>query len=194
MSSSRYKNLGSIISYIMGIAGFVLTVLTFQEAIAVPLCIIIYLCTGLFILMIILIFMLKSEKGQVVKSVNSRISIIQVVRDTLKRNCVTGENDVTDYFLLNSEDQLRYDSIVTVYYVGSGKSKRIATGIVVNPKDDDCTQIEIIKIENDLKDIYERAVNNDTAILRQMYIMPTVYKEDISWMVEKRENTLLDFI
>ena len=138
--------------------------------------------------------MLKSEKGQVVKSVNSRISIIQVVRDTLKRNCVTGENDVTDYFLLNSEDQLRYDSIVTVYYVGSGKSKRIATGIVVNPKDDDCTQIEIIKIENDLKDIYERAVNNDTAILRQMYIMPTVYKEDISWMVEKRENTLLDFI
>ena len=144
--------------------------------------------------MIILIFMLKSEKGQVVKSVNSRISIIQVVRDTLKRNCVTGENDVTDYFLLNSEDQLRYDSIVTVYYVGSGKSKRIATGIVVNPKDDDCTQIEIIKIENDLKDIYERAVNNDTAILRQMYIMPTVYKEDISWMVEKRENTLLDFI
>ena len=39
MSSSRYKNLGSIISYIMGNAGFVLTVLTFQEAIAVPLCV-----------------------------------------------------------------------------------------------------------------------------------------------------------
>lgn len=88
----------------------------------------------------------------------------------------------TDYLYIAYTRDIRSDALVALYSKIEKKDKRIGFGIVhnvVQDAKDEYIEIKILNIADKYQTLYSKALQNNKKILKNMYVVPCIYRENI---------------
>lgn len=170
---------GAITGYIVGIIGLTLAIFTINGKIEIDWKWLVFI--GVIVMFIIIV--------AIISFLNCRKALIESKRYQVHSY---DRSEEKDYFYIMFSKLFRYDALVSIYIIIDGISKRMGFGLVSNVSDDEYIEIEVVKIFEGYEDKFREASSNNKKTLDKMYIMPTVYNENIqciySAMAKRSEN------
>ena len=176
MKLTWYKKLfsgaGAVILTLYGVIGTVATILTISGSISIPIRVL--SITALIVLAI------------VVTCIATIINCNKVLEEESQHpvhEFFTDDDDKKLIYIAYTSD-IRTDALVALYSRIKDKPmpKRIGFGIVrnvYNEHEESYIEIEVLSIYDQYQELYEKALRNDKKILKNMYILPRIYKDSI---------------
>lgn len=160
-----FKESWAVIGYIFGIIGTAVTILAVSGTISIG---IRWLIIAGFILLSAIIIALRAT-----------IKLKNVLRNGTRFEIAAyGTNKSKDVYYTNFSNNLRYGTLVTIYYTVP-MTKRLGYGVVRNPSLDEYIEIEILYVEDEFSDIFAQSKTNNGKVLRHMYVLPNTYIEEL---------------
>ena len=92
-----------------------------------------------------------------------------------------GTDRTKKLFYTKYSKNLRCGTLVTIY-VKCQTTKIFGYGLVYNENPDEYNEIEILYIYEDVQDIYEQAKTNNPKIIKDMYVLPNTYVDNVSYI------------
>lgn len=160
-----FKESWAVIGYIFGIIGTAVTIFTVSGAISIG---IRWLVIAGFILLSAIIIALRAT-----------IKLKNVLRNGTRFEVAAyGTNKNKDVYYTNFSNNLRYGTLVTIYYTVP-MTKRLGYGVVRNSSPEEYIEIEILYVEDEFSDIFNQSKTNNGKVLRHMYVLPNTYPEEL---------------
>lgn len=171
MKLTWYKKLftgaGTVVLSIYGIVGTIATLLTLSGDIAIPIKVL-SIC-GLFLICLI------------VFCVASIINCNKLLEEEQQHPVHEFEGDRgKKYLYIAYSRDIHHDALVALYWKTNKKNKRIGFGIVSNVSEYEYIEIEILFADEKYKNVFERAYENDKRVLKDMYVLPRIYRDNIA--------------
>ena len=160
-----FKESWAVIGYIFGIIGTAVTILAVSGTISIG--IRWFVIFGFILLSAIIIALRATIKLKNILRNGTRFEI-----------AAYGTNRNKDVYYTNYSNNLRYGTLVTIYYTVP-LTKRLGYGIVRNSSPEEYIEIEILYIENELSDVFIQSKTNNGKVLRHMYVLPNTYFEEL---------------
>ena len=171
MKLTWYKKLftgaGAIVLSIYGVIGTVATILTISGEITIPIRVL--TISGLIVIAIIIIRVASIINCHKLLEEESRHPVHEFATD----------DGITYLYIAYTRD-IRNDALVALYSKIDNKNKRIGFGIVNNVSQDEYIEIKILDIADKYKTLYGKALQNDKRVLKDIYILPRIYRDNIS--------------
>lgn len=162
-----FEGAGAKVGYVVGIIGTIATLATVNGSVTLPTKVL--AIAGLFFVALVII--------SIVTIVNCK-RILQESRQYPVHEFDPRKNGV--YLYITYVSDIHPGALCTLYTKVNGIGKRMGYGIATNYDDYNNTEFKILYIEDDFQEKYEKAKNNDKTVLKDLYILPRIYDENVS--------------
>lgn len=164
--SKIFKGAGAKVGYTYGVIGTVATILTVGGEIILPIKVVAIL--GL------------SGLALVIFCVMSFINCKRILKETKQYYVDTFEPRAEKVYLyITYVPDIRPGALCTLYAKINGRVKRFGYGIAENYVENEYVEIRILDVKKEFSDLYSRAQKNDKTVIKEMYILPRIYEENI---------------
>lgn len=159
------SGVGAIVGYIFGLIGTTVTILSVSGQISIGVRWIII--AGLFVVATIVLALRATIDYHHISKNGNRFAI----------TAYSSQNGV-DYYYTDFSSNLRVGTIVSVY-CSKPMSKIVGYGLVNNSSPDEYIEVEMMHVKSEMSDIFEQSKTNNNNVLKDLYILPNVYAENI---------------
>lgn len=161
-----FKAAWAVIGYIFGLIGTAVTIFTVSGSFTIENKWFIVI-TFFFISAIVIATMAVIKYKKIIKE-GTRFKITAY-----------GQEKGKDLYYTDYSSYLRVGTLVSIYY-NNPISKILGYGIVCNSSPDEYIEIGVVHVNDELTGIFTQSKTNTQKVLKDMYILPNVYVENIS--------------
>lgn len=165
-----------ISSYIIGVLGLLIGIFSVSGTITVPVRIVIFFSALLVVAFVI--------AGVIVYNSNKLLQ----AEARYPVSSYRPDKQGLGYLYIHYSKSFRLNALVSIYILKDGISRRMGYGFESDFREDEYNEIKIVKIFDTYSEDYEAVKALNKHVLSEMYLLPTVYRDNIADIKETLEK------